>query len=76
MILVRVFKCLREFKILLACLLRLGIWSVNICDDSIVLSSVSLDLMLFDLVTGVIVVAIVLARFIFSPEYSFLVYVY
>ena len=41
----------------LACLLKLGIWSVAICDDYIVLTSGSVSVISFDVINGAIVVA-------------------
>ena len=45
-----------------------GIYSVAMCDDSIVLPSGSLDVMSFEIMTGPIVVVACFARCIFSPE--------
>ena len=49
-------------------LLRTDIWSVAICEDSIVLPYGSLSVILFDIITGAIVVVACFARCIFAPE--------
>ena len=48
--------------------LRPGSWSVDICDDSIVLPSESLAVMSFEIVTGVIFLADYFYRCIFAHE--------
>ena len=54
--------------ICLAFLIRPGISSVAMCEDYIVLSSGSLTVILFDIITGDIVVLTCFARCIFTPE--------
>ena len=54
--------------ICLACLLRLGIWSVATSQDSIVLPSVSLAVISFGIITGAIVVVACFTGYIFVPE--------
>ena len=51
-------------------MLRPGIWSVAICDDSIVIPSGILAVMSFEMMTGDIVVVDCFARCIFAPEYT------
>ena len=45
-----------------------GIWSVAICNDSIVLTYGSLAVMSFEIITGAIFVVAFFARFIFAPK--------
>ena len=45
-----------------------GIWSVATCDDSIVLLSGSLEVILFEIMTGAIVGVDSFSRLIFAPE--------
>ena len=54
--------------IYLSCLIRPDIWSVAICDDSIVIPSGSLAVMSFEIMTRKIVVVACFARCIFIPE--------
>ena len=54
--------------ICLACLLRPDIWSVEICEDSIVFSSGSLTVISFDIITGGIIVVDCFSRCIFALE--------
>ena len=52
----------------IACYLRPVSWSVNICDEYIVLPSTSIAVMSFEIMTGAIVVVDCIARRIFAPE--------
>ena len=45
-----------------------GSWSVATCDDSIVLPSVSLSVILFEIITGLIVAVDCFTRCILAPE--------
>ena len=54
--------------IYLACLLRPGIWSVAMCEDSIVLPFGSLDIISFKIITRTIVVVACFSRCILSLE--------
>ena len=56
--------------ICLACLLKPGSWSVDICDNSIVIKYGSLDLMSFDIMTGAIFGVSCLDICMFAPEYE------
>ena len=55
-------------RICLACLLGPGIYSVNICDDSIVLLSGNISVISFEMMTRAIVVVDCFSRCIFAPE--------
>ena len=57
-----------EILICLAFLLSLSSWSVAICDDSIVILSSSLAVMLFEIINKTIVVVACFVRCIFTPE--------
>ena len=54
--------------ICLACLLITGSWSVAMCEDSIVIPSGSLAVVLFRIITGAVVVVDCFAGCIFAPE--------
>ena len=56
--------------ICIACLLIPGRCSVAICDDSIVLTSGSLSVMYFEIMTGAIVGVACLDIYMFAPEYA------
>ena len=57
-----------EMCIRLACLLIPDIWSVLMCEDSIVIPSGSLAVLSFDIITGGTVVVACFSRCIFAPE--------
>ena len=52
-------------------MLRPGSWSVAICDDSVVISSGSLDVMSFDIMTGDIFGLACLVRCMSAPDSAF-----
>ena len=54
----------------LDCFCSPGIWSVSMCDDSIVIPSCRLYVVSFEIMTGTIVVADFFDRCIFAPESS------
>ena len=56
--------------ICLACLIIPDSWSVAILEDSIVLPYGSLDVILFEIITGAIVVVAWFSRCVFEPEYA------
>ena len=68
MIPVGIITFLDKCKICLACLILPCIWSVFICDDSIVLPSGSLSVMSFEIITRIIVVVDCFSWCIFAPE--------
>ena len=57
-----------QMWICLSCLLRPGIWSFSVCDDSIVLPYGILAVVSFDIMAEVIVVVDCLDRCIFAPR--------
>ena len=59
-----------KLRICLACLLSPGSWSVAMCDDSIVIPSVSLDLVPFEMMTRAIVEVACFSSCIFAPKYT------
>ena len=54
--------------IFLAFFLRPGIWSVDICDVSVLIPYGSLAVILFDIMTGSIVLVACFNRCIFAPK--------
>ena len=59
------------FGNMLICIVYLlgpGSWSVAICDNSIVLTSGSLDIISYDIISGAISGVACLDRFMFEPE--------
>ena len=58
---------LGKMCICIDCLFRTGIWSGAICKESIVLTSVSLSVISFDMITRTIIGLSCFAGFIFAP---------